>query len=114
MPMPICRCRTLFRHDHIAEITGLAATSFVASHKDQVLHMKRLFMQYIKKLQSTDSTLVPNVPTTCRNEDSNQGITLNRTSDGFPVLQNPWKITKYTKIDLEQLFSLYVSEHYSA
>ncbi|KAM6491584.1 hypothetical protein JOM56_012976 [Amanita muscaria] len=99
-------------HDHIADVTGITTSPFVDSYRNEVSHMKRLLMQYVKKVQSTANPLVPIAPTPCRNEDDSKIISLNRTADGFPILPNPWKTGNYTKKQLDQLWSLYVNQHY--
>ena len=39
-----------YRHDDIFDLTGIAATSFVTSYRNEISHMKRLLMQYVKRI----------------------------------------------------------------
>ncbi|KAM6489951.1 hypothetical protein JOM56_014530 [Amanita muscaria] len=96
-------------HDHIADLMSAAALSFVDTYKNEVSHMKRLLMQYVKIIQGKADPVVPTMGRT----DDERKISLERTGDGFPVLPNISAIEDYTKKNLEDSFKVYISQHYS-
>ncbi|KAF8805954.1 hypothetical protein BYT27DRAFT_7257783 [Phlegmacium glaucopus] len=98
-------------HDHILKMMSVSARSFLGTYKTEVTQMKRLIMEYVKTLQTIANPAIPPPPGTS-NEVSRKMI-LPKSNEGFPVLPIPWPVEEYSKQDLEELFTLYVGQHYS-
>lgn len=93
------------RHDTIADLLTVSAPRFEQLFTNQVMEMKRLVLQYIKKLQVRESAHGPAA-------DSNDKQTLGTNTEGFPVLPAAFKLEECTKKVLEELYRQYLSQHY--
>ena len=108
---PFNRILTPNRHDQIAELMGIPGKTFIATYKDEVQQMKHMALEYVKYLKTvmTSATQVgidgQPIPTT--------GFKLAVTEDGFPIVPVPWDPTAYSKQQLEELFSEYMTTQYS-
>ncbi|KAF8950433.1 hypothetical protein BDZ97DRAFT_1771259 [Flammula alnicola] len=96
-------------HDEIADLMGVPTRSFVDCHPDEITKMKLLLMDYMKTLRN--KAQVPVTDGTGTNPGT-QKIMLTTTSEGYPILPEPWRNGDESKKKLEELFSLYIGRHY--
>ncbi|KAF8952670.1 hypothetical protein BDZ97DRAFT_1768157 [Flammula alnicola] len=96
-------------HDEIADLMGIPARSLIDSHPEEISKMKLLLMDYMKTLRN--KVQVPVVGGTDTNPGT-QKVLLTTTSEGYPILPEPWRNGDESKKKLEELFSLYIGRHY--
>lgn len=89
---------------------GIPARSFIDSHPEEISKMKLLLMGYMKTLHNKSQVLVGGGTGT---NPEPQKVVLTTTSDGYPILPDPWRNGDDSKKRLEELFSLYIGRHYS-
>ncbi|KAF8964536.1 hypothetical protein BDZ97DRAFT_1918970 [Flammula alnicola] len=96
-------------HDEIADLMGIPARSLIDSHPEEISKMKLLLMDYMKTLRN--KVQVPVMGSTDTNPGT-QKVLLTTTSEGYPILPEPWRNGDESKKKLEELFSLYIGRHY--
>lgn len=111
MPLPTPlppRPRT--SHEHVANLMGIPARPFMADNDDELQEIKRKFITYVKALTLSGDDCQGPIDSELPIKRKNA---LPLTADGYPILPVPWNGSQYKKRELEELFILYVSQHYS-
>ncbi|KAF8958980.1 hypothetical protein BDZ97DRAFT_1923291 [Flammula alnicola] len=96
-------------HDEIADLMGIPARSLIDSHPEEISKMKLLLMDYMKTLRTKAQVPVAGGIGT---NPGLQKVLLTTTSEGYPMLPEPWRNGDESKKKLEELFSLYIGRHY--
>ena len=91
---------TVFSHDEIATVLGVTSQSFEETYEDKAKELKRTLLEYVKTL--TNSAGASSSP-------SPGSVIFD--ADGFLIA--PSKLSdKTSKLDLEQLYHAYITQHY--
>jgi hypothetical protein len=97
--------------DRIAELMGVPSASFLDTHEDDVKNMKLTLLNYVKALRTQQSH--PDLPFGIGNDQRQTSILLENTTDGYPILPIPLACHNWNKQQWEELFTMYMSRHYS-
>ena len=94
---------TVFSHDEIATVLGVTSRSFEEAYEDKAKELKRTLLEYVKTLNALiNSAGAGSSPTS--------GSVL-FDAGGFPIAPSNLS-DKTSKLDLEQLYHAYITQHY--
>lgn len=99
--------RNFIRHDNIAELLGVTATGFEDEHREAVMGMRRLLLDYVKRLK--DALAGPQAEAT-----PDSLVTITTDEARWPHLVGFDDGKKWSKEQLEIIIRAYLSKHYGA
>lgn len=99
------RTDILPRHDNIAALLGITAAGFEDEHRDAVMGIRRLLLDYVTRLQDA----LAGVQTEARPDPL---VSIQVDESGWPVLVGFDEGKKWPKEQLEIIIRAYLSRHY--
>ena len=97
-------------HDEIGNIAGVPIRSFEETYPEKSKEFQRIVMEYIETVCSLKAGTSP---VGNRNGTDGINVCLELGTDRYPIALKLTKEIKVKKIDLEQLYRLYITYHYS-
>ena len=85
--------------------------SFLDTYPNIVKDMKLTLLTYIKSLWTKKGH--PDIPFGIGQYQSQPKIILEKTPNGYPIIPIPLQSPRFNKRDWEDLFTMYMSSHYS-
>lgn len=94
---------------------GVPASTFLDTYTDDVKKMKLMLLNYMKALRTNRSQ--PDVPIGTGigigEAQHKPKLVLETTTEGYPILPIPLRSQNWNKHDWEDLFMMYIGQHYS-
>jgi len=94
-------------HDEIATVLGVTSRSFEEAYEDKAKELKRTLLEYVKTLNALTNSAGAGAGA---GSSSTPGSVL-FDADGFPIAPSNLS-DKTSKLDLEQLYHAYITQHY--
>jgi hypothetical protein len=94
-------------HDDIAPLFKISSKNFEETYQEKVNEMKRTFLEYVKTLKN----FVSSAGAGSGYSTGQYCITMD--PQGFPILPLPESWDKISKEELERLYRVYITQHYS-
>ena len=103
LPMPI-DVFSFIRHDDILRNMGLTGRKFIDQNKQQVLEMKRTFLEFMKatRLEPADQADI----------DANQEPEVRINEKGYPIIPKEVMNQQFPKAKCEKMMRAFMNRHY--
>ena len=108
MPMPSDIC-IIISHEDVLRNMGLTGRKFIDKHKDQVLEMKRTFLEYMKatRLESAERDVQADAEL-----QHIRRTKLQMNHDGYPIIPKEVMERQISKVECQEIIREYMNRHY--